>query len=119
MNEDTRIISALSSLGYPIFREVYDKGADNSAVSNIGNIGSGYLVFNYSYGRGVLYGDDAERAGVTGFQVHLFTKDHTKSDLEVRRALEAAGFAVGSRRRIYENDTGYIHFIVEAELTEE
>lgn len=110
------LVSALSGLKLPVFCEFYDKKRDNSKVPNIGNVDKGFIVVNYSYGMTAVYGDDRSVETVTGVQVHYYTRNHKADSKAVVSALEAAGFAVGGRRRMYENDTGIVHFVVECEI---
>jgi hypothetical protein len=102
MNVNPLIISGLSSLGLPVAPDAYTGTATE------------YIVFNYADERPEMYADDEDRYDATFIQVHYFTKsDPHTTKKAIRRLARAAGFTVTNTQQLYEDDTGYVHVIVE------
>lgn len=105
MNVNPIIIGALSPLGLPVEPNVYEGEATE------------YITFNYADERPVVSGNDTDLFDRTTIQVHCFTKNNPQqSKKTIRRLLRAAGFTILSTVELYENDTKYIHIVVEAEI---
>lgn len=104
MNVNPLILSALASLNLPVSANVHN-----------GDPADEYIVFNYADERPVLFGDDTDLYDKTVIQVHYFTKGNPQTQKKaIRKALREAEFTIMSTSEYQENDTGYVHVVVEA-----
>jgi hypothetical protein len=105
MNVNPLVISALSSLNFPVSPGKYEGTAEE------------YIVFNYADERPVLRADDADLADETSIQVHYFTRGNPQTNKKaIRRLLRLADFTITNTQEFYESDTKYNHVIVEAQI---
>lgn len=103
MNVNPLVLNTLSSLNLPVSANVYEGSEDE------------YITFNYADERPVLYADDTDIFDETVIQVHYFTKGNPQVNKKaIRRLLRASGFNIISTQEFYENDTKFIHVVVEA-----
>ncbi|MPM97515.1 hypothetical protein SDC9_144688 [bioreactor metagenome] len=103
MNVNSMVISALTSLGFPVAANAYN-GTDDE-----------YIVFNYADERPALRADDMDLLDETTIQVHYFTRGNPQTNKKIiRRLLRTAGFTIQSTQEMYESDTKYFHVVVYA-----
>ena len=116
MNIQTKIRSILA----PICPDVYANvrvGSPNKTV----NMSADFIVYALTDNRPALWGDDHPQHQTYTVRVNYYTKDGTKipnKRKQIRAVLESAGFIWQSTAEMYENDTGYTHLVIDAEIEE-
>ena len=108
MTLNKRIITTLSSLGYPVDFGKHEGDSDK------------YIVFNIVDERGDHFADDAPQAETGYIQVHFFAhKDfnHNTVKKNIKNLLFNAGFTYPRVQTLYEDDTKLFHLIFETEYT--
>ena len=104
MNVNQLIKTALASIG-----------TAHANVCKTSPLPDEYITFNYVDERPALRADDEDIYDETVIQVHYFTKGNPQTNKKaIRKALRGAGFTILSTSELYENDTGYVHVVVEA-----
>lgn len=105
MNINSSVISALSSLNLPTYPDVYLGTATE------------YIVFNVVDERPVLVADDTDKAEEVIFRANYFTKGNPEAKkTSIKSLLRAAGFNVLSLQQFYEQDTKFIHVVIECSI---
>ena len=106
MNVNPLVISALR----PIL------GVDPSPNKYTGSA-SEYISFQYADERPEVSADDEDIIDSTTIQVHGYTKGNPQAlKKAIRKALRSAGFLIQSTQEMHEDDTGYTHVIVYAQI---
>lgn len=116
MNVQKTLVAILSPICPDVFANVRT-GAPNKAV----DVSADFIVYNLTDNRPELWGDDDPLDESYTVRVNYFTKNGTKlpkKRKQIRAALEGAGFIWQSTAEMFEQDTGYMHLIIDAEIEE-
>ena len=111
------IFEQLKTLLTPICSSVY---ANVQAAGVNGNVNrsADFIVMAIIDDRPSLWGDDSPTHDTVTVRVNFFTKKPNiipAKKIQIRKALENAGYIWLSSLELYENDSGYTHLSVEAE----
>ena len=108
MDANSKLRTALLSLGYPV------------AFMNYIGTAEKYIVFNIEDERAELFADDEPQDDVVYFQVHFFcpeTYDHRADKKSIKVKLFKAGFSYPTIQTFYENETKFNHIVFQTHIS--
>jgi len=105
MNVNPVLESALESLGIPVEFGTYSGTAET------------YITYYILSDSGALYADDEAQYDIASCTIDIYSKTNYKSLLRtVKSLLRLADFNVSQGPEQYEDDTGFYHATIEAEI---
>lgn len=103
MNVNSKVITALSTIGIPVSANVYTGTATE------------YIVFNYADERPSVYADNIDILDEVTIQVHYYTKGNpSQKKKSIRDKLRENGFTIKSVQEMYESETKDFHVVIYA-----